>query len=124
MSSNELSEFKRFSVVLAFKEPCDEMDGCTSRQRSDRVCTRTNSVLSKHSSSGETPGGSSGGGTPTHHLTKQDSVGGGRSSGVNSVLIDLTVIALYFSRMRFIHLSEYECMNRYNIESYTHIFAL
>ena len=110
--------------MLAFKEPCDEMDGCTSRQRSDRVCTRTNSVLSKHSSSGETPGGSSGGGTPTHHLTKQDSVGGGRSSGVYAIRNDLTVITLYFSRMHFIHLSEYEYMDRYNIQCYTHIFAL
>ena len=26
--------------------------------------------------------------------------------------------------MRFIHLSEYEYMNMYNIQSYTHIFSL
>ena len=80
--------------MLAFKEPCDEMDGSTSRQRSDRICTRTNSVLSKHSSSGETQGGSSGGGTPTH-LSKQDSVGGGRSTGAYEVRSNLTVIAIH-----------------------------
>ncbi|KAK2155136.1 hypothetical protein NP493_2104g00001 [Ridgeia piscesae] len=64
----------------AGEEMFEETDGTITRQ--DRNCTRTNSVLSKHSSSGETPGGSSGGGTPTH-LCKQDSVGGSRSQNAS-----------------------------------------